>query len=559
MTRRTISHELARLDELDFPDLIPEIERRTSEPEIAPVPHESSRWHRVVIGAAALALFVAAAGLALEAFEDVRREKPAAPSDPWSWAPEGWTKLPLPPEIRVGAAMVWTGEQLVYWGGWPRDEDGAEARSNGFVFDPQTRAWHGLPAAPIAGGGPNPSRDETGGAKAVWTGSEVVFFDVQSRDAMTSATLAFEPRTGKWRRLDDSPLGGRCCMAWAWTGREVVALAWGERRGSAPISGAALDPTTGVWTTIATAPATMNLGNAVWTGREVVAVGAQLDAGNHSTTRTAIAVAYSPTTDSWRRLPDPPLSPQASEVVAYDGRVIGWDYNGDSAQYFPDEDRWQGLGKLPLDHFECYVHGVAIEGAVLSWDCGYPDAWYPSAGWWVDVEGGPAFDVPADRIVGSLGRVVAGGSVAVVENVENVQENGNTIIGSSKAPVDLWIWRPLSSPASPPPPTADDAVNLVSDFLLAWNGYQTTYLPTLATQHVIDRCREGLDGCGPLGGGTANERIGEGVQTSPGTFKVPVEVAPDGGDTVQQTFIVGPGKTADGRDADLIVIDVRRA
>jgi hypothetical protein len=54
--------------------------------------------------------------------------------------------------------------------------------------------------------------------------------------------------------------------------------------------------------------------------------------------------------------------------------------------------------------------------------------------------------VPVDAIVGSQGRLVAAGSVAVVESVENVKEDGTVYIGSSDAPVHLWIWRPSSSP-----------------------------------------------------------------------------------------------------------------
>jgi len=555
--RTNVGRTFDALNTLEATNLRPEIERRMAEPATRPIPGDPSPWRRAAVAAVALAVFAAAAVLAWEAFEGARPERrPAAPADPWSWAPEGWTELPLPPEVRDGAAIVLTGDELMYWGGWPRGADVAQARADGFAFDPETRTWRALPPAPIAGGGPNTSRDERGGAKAVWTGSESLFWDVQAGDETTFATLTFDPATGQWRRLEDSPHRPSCCGAWAWTGQELVVFGGGGRDDPTTVEGAALDPATGTWRPIAESPMGMNLANAVWTGKEVVVVGSELDNRNIAETPTAIALGYDPETDVWRRLPDPPLSPQASEAVWFEDRIIAWDYGGDAAQYLPTEDRWQGLGRQPIDHGECYVHGVAIDGAVLSWDCGYPDAWYPGAGW-VDVEGGPAFDVPADAIVGSQGRLVAAGSVAVVENMENVKEDGTVFIGSSDAPVHLWIWRPSASPEPPPPPTADDAEYLVANFLTWW-GEAEAYLPALATQDVIDRCRHGIGGCARLGGGEIdNWKSGGVIETAPGTFEVSVELRPREGPGVPQVFVVGPGTAADGSDAEPIVTDVR--
>ncbi|MGH2529541.1 MAG: hypothetical protein ACRDH0_09455 [Actinomycetota bacterium] len=47
------------------------------------------------------------------------------------------------------------------------------------------------------------------------TGSEVVFWGVETANGETSATLALDPSSGEWRRLDDSPHKPTCCGAWA--------------------------------------------------------------------------------------------------------------------------------------------------------------------------------------------------------------------------------------------------------------------------------------------------------------------------------------------------------
>jgi hypothetical protein len=543
------------LDELDPTPLRREIERRASEPTSREIPGARGLGRRVAAGVVAVAVFAAAAGFAWTIFDRAGRQEQVAPSDPWSWAPEGWTEIRLPPEVRDGASIVWTGQELVYWGGYPRGTDTEEARADGFVFDPATRTWRPMPAAPIAGGGDS-TRDERGGAKAVWTGTEVLFWDVRTAEGANSATLAFDPASGTWRRLDDSAGDATCCAAWAWTGRELIVFGGGDRDSATTIEGAALDAATGTWRRIADAPAGLNLANAVWTGEEVIVVGSELDNRNIAESRTAIALAYRPEIDTWRRLPDAPLSPQASEAVWFQGRLFAWDYGSDSAQYLPAEERWQGLGRLPLDHGECYVSGVAIDTAVFAWNCGSPDAWYPGFGW-ANVDGGPpARQAEIDETyLGSHGRAIAAGFVAVVEQVDNLRVNGNVHIGSSEAPVHLWVWRPVASPVPPPPPTADDAEYLVSNFLFAWRESET-YLPTLATQDVIDRCREGVGGCANLGGGTfGNWRFENVTETAPGIFEVAISLRVDDGVDVSQTFVVGPGATADGFDGRLIVMD----
>jgi hypothetical protein len=130
-------------------------------------------------------------------------------------------------------------------------------------------------------------------------------------------------------------------------------------------------------------------------------------------------------------------------------------------------------------------------------------------------------------------------------------------VGSREGPMHPWVWRPLSAPVLPSPPTADDAEYLVARFLNAWGGWET-YLPMMAVQDVIHRCRAGVGGCPPLGEGTfQNWKRGEVVERTPGTYEVHLQLRPSGGADIPVTFVVGPGKAADGGKADLIVLDVR--
>jgi len=60
-----------------------------------------------------------------------------------------------------------------------------------------------------------------------------------------------------------------------------------------------------------------------------------------------------------------------------------------------------------------------------------------------------------------------------------------------------------------------------------------------------------------LKGSTAPREAAERSAAEARENPLPVELRPEDGLAVPHTFVVGPGTTADGRDAELVVIDVR--
>jgi hypothetical protein len=87
--------------------------------------------------------------------------------------------------------------------------------------------------------------------------------------------------------------------------------------------------------------------------------------GQNQDTLSAIGAAYDPDADTWRRLPDSTLSPQAS-TAAWDGReMIAWDYLNASAAYDPGTNSWRELPNVPVDAVECVPHSIAIGHDIL--------------------------------------------------------------------------------------------------------------------------------------------------------------------------------------------------
>jgi hypothetical protein len=530
---------LALLEELAPTPLRIEIERRLDAGADRPVPELFGTRNRLAAAMLAIAVFGAAAGFAWTLYERHRPILPQVPADPWSWVGEGWDELPAPPEWREAAAIVWAEHELLYWGSSPRGSDTVDARADGYAFDPASRSWTPMPDAPVALANPS----------GIWTGKEAIFWD-------GSDALGFDPTTERWRVFPPSPHPARGHVA-VWTGDELIFWGGGPKGSEETRSGAALIPSTGVWRPIADAPVGLNLVDAVWTGSRMVVVGSEIDTGNHATTETAVALSYDPTNDRWQRLPDPPVSAQTAAIANIDGRLIAWELYSPAAAELLSEDRWRSLDMERLRGGECYAQGATLGDVLFTWDCGEPTAWYADTSSWVRT-GPPAKGLDAGYTY-SFGAVYAAGPVAVVEHVETSDYDGTPYLGSPGAPVHLWAWRPPPAPPrSTQQPDASDAELLAEKFVSVWIYGPERYVSGFTTSDLLERMRSGIG----VPADFADRSIGDVMfvdadhvarALDDGRFEV--RVARTDGSLIG--IVLGPGRTADGRDAQLVVTDVR--
>jgi hypothetical protein len=295
---------------------------------------------------------------------------------------QGWTKLAAPPEPRADAATIWcgrtsSGRDLIVWGGYTGS--GGAMHNEGFSWDPETNAWTAIAESPLSG---------RAGAGAVFTGTEIVIWGGygEGRSAIGDGA-AYDPEADSWRMLPDAPIAPAIPVATVWTGEEVII--WGSiDRPAESREGAAYNPNTNEWRQLPEAPTAINLGTAVWTNgdpsrpQEMVVFGAQLDNNNASKLDHAVGIAYDPRSDSWRELPDAALSPQASAIAWTGERVIAWDYGLSAAEYDPASNRWRVLPRAPLQDSECYPATETIGSYVFAWYCGQAALWdFLDEGW----------------------------------------------------------------------------------------------------------------------------------------------------------------------------------
>lgn len=302
---------------------------------------------------------------------------PGGGRSPFEDLKNGWSELPPPPEVRSGnAAFGWTGDKLIVWGGYEFTGFSDEVpQDNGFIFDGNSKTWEMMSASPLE---PRilPASAWTGKEFLIWGGSD-------DRGGFFDDGAAYDPATDSWRSLPAAPIGARAPLS-VWTGRELIV--WGTAtRGDRPRDGAAYDPAADTWRPIAEGPIELTDATAAWTGQEMVIFGAALHGGNVSETRTAIAAAYNPAADMWRRLPDSQLSPQASTAAWNGSELIAWDYLNNSAAYNPRTNGWRSLRRVPLSEAECVPRSVSVRGYVFGDYCGLMAVYDPTDDRWHDV------------------------------------------------------------------------------------------------------------------------------------------------------------------------------
>ena len=291
-----------------------------------------------------------------------RAPRPTGP--PISLAVPGsasWKPLPRAPiASRSEYAAVWTGKQMIVWGGYSGN---TTVYGDGAVYDPATRTWTKTAAGPLA------ARDFP---VAVWTGKDMLIFGGgANRDYSDGA--AYDPATNTWRKLAPIPrsLGGNLTGTGSyavWTGKVMVAWGFfghsrGGEHGGGSLAAATYNPATNSWRTGTVAPAEAPVfGDAFWTGKEMIVWGSSfgsealpgLGGANYGQLE---GFAYDPATGKWSELPASPLGQagRAAMLAAWTGRylVVGGGegpvgLQNDAAAYDPVTNRWKRLPSAPI-------------------------------------------------------------------------------------------------------------------------------------------------------------------------------------------------------------------
>ena len=177
------------------------------------------------------------------------------------------------PEPREDHTMVWTGREMIVWGGWNGPDTARNYDLSGGRYDPATDTWR-----PMSRDGAPPLREDH---SAIWTGKEMVVWGGVVRDGSPPMRhrLAtggrYDPATDTWRPITDvGAPSAREDDVVVWTGTEMIV--WGGRGDSAlAIDAARYSPAFDRWCPVATdgGPPVTHDAAGVWTGTEMIVWG----------------------------------------------------------------------------------------------------------------------------------------------------------------------------------------------------------------------------------------------------------------------------------------------
>jgi N-acetylneuraminic acid mutarotase len=245
-----------------------------------------------------------------------------------SWIATSTTNAPAG---RFLHTAVWTGSEMIVWGG----NDTSGALNTGGRYNPSTDSW----IATSTTNAPDARVLHT----AVWTGNEMIVWGGGSNINLYMNTGGrYDPNTDSWTATSttNAPVGRERPTA-VWTGSEMIV--WGGFNGNWLNTGGRYNPATNSWiaTSTTNAPAGRESHTAVWTGSEMIVWGgyngSQLNTGGR----------FNPSTDTWAATStiNAPAARYYHTAVWTDSEMVVWGgYNGSGlntgGRYNPSTDTW---------------------------------------------------------------------------------------------------------------------------------------------------------------------------------------------------------------------------
>ena len=273
------------------------------------------------------------------------------------WLP---TTITGAPDGREGHSAVWTGTEMIVWGGYQGDW-----KNTGGQYDPMLDTWS--PTTTI--GAPEVRTDHT----AVWTGTEMIVWGGSSPFTQMSGGR-YDPVLDQWSPMSETgapPIRARHTAVW--TGSKMIVFGGSpsvncaQERGD----GAEYDPVTDSWAVIPSLSGPQYEPRAdhtaVWTGSEMIVWGGMRSYYSDSCAYEELGdgARYDPVARVWKPLGGTPPSPRfrhtavwtGSEMIVWGGATIDrtetGEYDptpadplGDGARFTPVADTWLPMSSL---------------------------------------------------------------------------------------------------------------------------------------------------------------------------------------------------------------------
>ena len=286
-----------------------------------------------------------------------------------SWTTTSTASAPAGREIHTA---VWTGSEMIIWGGY----NGTDLNTGG-RYNPSADSWTATSTtnAPAA-------RDSH---TAVWTGNEMILWGGFSSGSYFNTGGRYDPGTDNWAATSTAGApDGRAGPTAVWTGSEMIA--WGGYNSTSDFNtGGRYNPSADSWTAISTtnAPAARDSHTAIWTGSEMTVWGGETFNFNLLNT----GGRYNPGADSWIATGSAgaPAARDAHTAVWTSSQMIVWGGFGGSflntgGRYNPSTDSWTATSTTGAPAARDFHTAVWTGSQMIIWGGAGPGPTYFNTG-----------------------------------------------------------------------------------------------------------------------------------------------------------------------------------
>jgi N-acetylneuraminic acid mutarotase len=241
------------------------------------------------------------------------------------------------PTPRWDHVVIWTGTEMIIWGGW----DSNNVFNTGGRYNPVSDTW----TATSNTNAPTARLEHT----AIWDGSEMIIWGGGGTNGagIFNTGARYDPAADSWTATSTINAPDRRLLHTAvWTGSEMIV--WGGGYTNDYNNGGRYNPRTDSWLPISTAnaPSARSGHRVVWTGSEMIIWGGSTYNGGNVYFNTG--GRYNPGTDSWAatNFTNAPSARGGHTVVWTGNEMIIWggfDNFGDlgtGGRYNPSADSW---------------------------------------------------------------------------------------------------------------------------------------------------------------------------------------------------------------------------
>jgi N-acetylneuraminic acid mutarotase len=271
------------------------------------------------------------------------------------------TTLASAPAGRQAHTAVWTGSEMIIWGG-----AGDIAYNTGARYNPSTDSWTATTTVNAPAGRYNHT--------VVWTGNEMIVWGGGSNTGGR-----YNASTDSWTAI--STTGAPAAYLYntaVWTGSQMII--WGGSNGSSLNTGGKYDLSTNSWTATSTnnAPAARYLHTAVWSGSEMIVWG-----GWNGNSFLNTGGRYNPSTDSWTptSTTGAPAARWEHTAVWTGSRMIVWGGNNfnTGGSYDPGTGSWTATSIANAPDGRAFHTTVWTGSEMIVWG-GYDNNSYVGSG-----------------------------------------------------------------------------------------------------------------------------------------------------------------------------------